>query len=281
MVRLGIILAIVLGIIITKMSFMVPDGTKKILKRLNEKKIYPSGRLIDYHDSLKIYVTIVGDSSKPALLLIHGSPGDWSAWENIITNDSVRSSFYILAVDRPGFGYTTVPALANLQEQADVVWQLLRQLNISSNITLAGHSYGGAVVEQLIIEHPESFRLAVMVAPTLSPEIMQPRWYNQVAKWPLVNKLISKAMRASNVEMLGLPESLSLNETAVGAIKTPIVYIQGNEDVLVAPETVNYFKGLKPAGVKYVIIEDMNHFTPWSDPHLINDAILGKSKNNY
>ena len=76
--------------------------------------------------------------------------------------------------------------------------------------------------------------------------------------------------------MLGLPESLELNEAAVSSIQIPIIYIQGKKDVLVAHETVDYFKKLKPTGVKYVIIEDMNHFTPWSDPNLITDAILGK-----
>ena len=81
--------------------------------------------------------------------------------------------------------------------------------------------------------------------------------------------------------MLGLPASLKNNEAAVSSIQIPIIYIQGMKDVLVDYETVDYFQGLKPDGVKYVIIEDMNHFTPWSDPYLINDAILGKTKDNY
>jgi pimeloyl-ACP methyl ester carboxylesterase len=263
------------------MSFVIPAGEKKVLQRLKEKNIYPTSRLISYQDSLSLSVITVGDSTKPALLLIHGSPGDWSAWENIITNDSVRSSFYILAIDRAGFGKTTVPALSNLQEQADVAWQALNQLDIARDITLAGHSYGGAVVEQLLIEHPDAFKLAVLVAPTLSPELMQPRWYNKVARWKLVNFIISHDLKSSNIEMLGLPESLKLNETAVPLINIPIVYIQGKKDVLVAHETVDYFRELKPDGVKYVIIEDLNHFTPWSDPYLINDAILGKTKDNY
>ena len=81
--------------------------------------------------------------------------------------------------------------------------------------------------------------------------------------------------------MLGLPASLKQNESAIPSIEIPIVYIQGKKDVLVDHETVDYFHKLKPDGVKYVIIDDMNHFTPWSDPYLITDAILGKTKDNY
>ena len=263
------------------MSFIIPDGEKKVLQHLHEKNIFPETEMISYQDSLLIKVVTIGDASKPALLLIHGSPGDWSAWENIILNDSVRESFYILSVDRAGFGATTVPALANLRDQAEVVWQVVLQLGISDSITIVGHSYGGAVVEQLLIDHANVFKQAIFVAPTLSPELMQPRWYNKVARWKPVNFIISKDLKASNIEMLGLPESLELNEDAISSIHTPIVYIQGKKDVLVDHETVDYFKRLKPNGVKYVIIDDMNHFTLWSDPYLINDAILGKSRTKY
>jgi pimeloyl-ACP methyl ester carboxylesterase len=109
---------------------------------------------------------------------------------------------------------------------------------------------------------------------------MQPRWYNKVARWKLVNFIISKDLKSSNIEMLDLPESLRLNETSLSSIHIPIIYIQGKKDVLVPHETVDYFNELKPDGVKYVIIEDMNHFTPWSDPYLITDAILGRTKDN-
>jgi pimeloyl-ACP methyl ester carboxylesterase len=280
MLRAGIILIVIVVVILTIMSFITPDSGEKVLERLKEKNIYPVSKIISYHDSLRIKVVTVGDTSKPALLLIHGSPGDWSAWENIITNDSVRAQFYILTIDRAGFGETTVPALVSVNDQADVVWQVMEYESITNNITIAGHSYGGAIVEQLLINYADAFDLAVLVAPTLSPDLMQPRWYNKVAKWKLVNKIISQDLKSSNLEMLGLPASLELNKDAVNSIETPIVYIQGKKDVLVDHETVDYFHRLKPKGVKYVIIDDMNHFTPWSDPYLITDAILGKSVGN-
>jgi len=257
-------------------TFALPASEKKVLEELGEKNIFPKENIIPYNDSLQIRAMTVGDRAKPALLLIHGSPGDWSAWVNIFLNDSVRANYYLIAIDRAGYGETTVPALIDLNDQADVVWQAITYLGIDNDITIIGHSYGGAVVEQLLIDHDSAFELAVLVAPTLSPELMQPRWYNKVARWRWVNYIISKDLKASNIEMLGLPASLRLNEGSVSSITTPIVYIQGKKDILVDHETVDYFRKLKPDGVAYIIIEKMNHFTPWSDPHLITDAILGK-----
>jgi pimeloyl-ACP methyl ester carboxylesterase len=277
MVRLGIILTVLVVVLAVLFSFM-PDGEEEVLQRLNNKDIYPIIKLLSYRDSLRVRVTSVGDETKSTLLLIHGSPGDWSAWENIFLNDSIRESFYILAIDRPGYGGTTVPAQTSLQVQADVVWSTLKQLQRTEKVIIVGHSYGGAVVEQLLINLPEAFDLAILVAPTLSPDLMKPKWYNKVARWKIVNSILSKDLKASNIEMMGLTKALELNEPNLSLIKTPIIYIQGKKDVLVPHETVDYLMEHKPDGVKYVIVEDMNHFTPWSDPYLITDALLGKIK---
>ena len=272
--KLGIALVIGAVLAVSILSFM-PDGGSEVLERLNEAGIYPKSRIVSYQDSLQIRAMQIGEPSKPALLLIHGSPGDWSAWEHIITNDSIREAFHIISIDRAGYGETTVPALEKLDEQANIVWYMMQELSQIRNITVAGHSYGGAVVEQLLIDHPDAFKKAVLVAPTLGPILMAPRWYNKVADWSLMKRLISNDLSSSNIEMMGLPISLQINEIKLPQIETPIIYIQGIEDILVPHETVDYFKEHKPSGVKYVIIEDMNHFTPWSDPYLITDAILG------
>ncbi len=273
--KLGIMFLLTVGGVFLFMAF-IPDGEGKVLNRLLAAGINPHEQFIPYHDSLKIRIMTFGEAAKPPLLLIHGSPGDWSAWENIIINDSVRSTYHIIAIDRAGYGRTTVPPLSGLATQADVVWQALTTLGLQREIVVVGHSYGGAVAEQLLLEHPQAFSLAVLAAPTLSPELMAPRWYNKVARWRMVNGLLSKDLRSSNIEMLGLPASLQANEDKLSLITTPIIYLQGKKDVLVPYETVDYFKNHKPHAVKYTIIADMNHFIPWSDPHLITNAVLGK-----
>lgn len=275
-IRLGILVVLTFAAILIIASFMIPDGNEKVLEKLNAKGIVLHPLVLSYHDSLKVKLMTTGDSAKQPLLLIHGSPGDWGAWENIIANDSIRERFYIISVDRAGYGETTVPALSKLSDQADVIWQALEQINITQKITISGHSYGGAVVEQLIIDHPHSFAKVIFAAPTLGPELMAPRWYNKVANWALINAILPKDLKASNIEMMGLPESLKLNEQYLSKINIPIVYIQGLKDVLVPYETVDYFKLHKNTGVKYIIIKKMNHFIPWSHPYLITDSILDK-----
>ena len=58
-------------------------------------------------------------------------------------------------------------------------------------------------------------------------------------------------------------------------VKCPVIVIQGKKDVFVPAENADFAKKmLVNAPVEFMLVEDMNHFVPWSHPYLIHDAIL-------
>lgn len=266
-------------IVLVASTSIIPDSAEKVLERIESKGIRATSLLSNYQNGKQVHILTIGNSSNTPLLLIHGSPGDWSAWDKIITNDSIRNMYYILAVDRAGYGLTTVEAQKDLSIQAAIIESALEEMGISSNIIVVGHSYGAAVAEQLLLDQPEKYALAIFVAGTLSPKLMEPRWYNRLANRGIVNSFLPNDLRVSNHEMMGLPKSLEAIEPTLNSIRTPIVFIQGESDVLVPFETAEYYKNVKNYGVEYVLLKDVNHFIPWTDPALITDILLKKSKN--
>jgi len=276
LIRISIVFLFILIAGIAILNLFLPESGKDILARIEQSKIEYNRLIIQYEDTLELGCYTFGNKSNPALLLIHGSPGDWSAWSNTIFNDSIRASYFIIAIDRPGYGLTSTPAQRELLLQANAVNTIINHLALN-DITIVGHSYGGAVVEQLLVDQSDKFSLALLIATTASPELMNPKWYNTFADWSVVKLMLPEAMNSSNIEMMGLPESLKLLEPKLVTITTPIIYIQGTSDVLVPVETINYFKQVKPNGVNYVVLEDIDHFIPWTDPFVINDILLGKS----
>ena len=252
---------------------MMPDGEGKVLARLQEKGIISESILHGYEEG-DLHIMKIGDQTLPMLLLIHGSPGDWSNWENIILDSQVRERYCILAVDRVGYGATTLKAESKLSDQTRPIWDFLDSYETDSTRVLAGHSYGGAVVEQMLIERPGYFTRAVFAAGTLSPDMQEPRWYNNFASLKLINKILPKTLKASNLEMVALSEALLKNEPKLRSISEEIIFIQGKKDVLVPYETMDYFKEYGPPQTQYIFKEKMNHFIPWSDPELIIDSIL-------
>ena len=58
-------------------------------------------------------------------------------------------------------------------------------------------------------------------------------------------------------------------------ITQPVTVIQGMKDVLVRPENAAFAKEMLINSKKldFIIVDDMNHFVPWSHPQLITNAI--------
>lgn len=271
----GIVLLVLLVALIIFANVMLNgiDETKAVSK-LNDAGINFEQNFVDFQGN-RINTYRIGNPDLPKALLIHGSPGHWSDWINVLLDKKLLNKMCLIVMDRPGYGNTEMPASRELTEQANVATSVMEfYCDQYKCYTVAGHSYGGGVVEQILLDHPATTVKGIYVAGTLSPEHQRRKWYNYLASVPLIKWMVPGIMRASNVEMMHLREGLSRNTSRIGSIRQPIIFIQGTEDVLVPYETVEYYKEMKPHGVTYVIIEGMNHFIPWTNPDLIVNALL-------
>ena len=212
-----------------------------------------------------------GTSGNPKMLLIHGSPGDWTAWNDQFKDSLLQSHFQVLSYDRPGYGETNLVATANLQLQAEAALMVMDQFP-NDRFVLVGHSYGGAVVEQLAIDNPERISHVVYVAPTLEPNAHHPKWFNQLAK--VFKPFLSRAWLSSDIEMMGLPKSLLNNEERLSTINVSATWLMGERDMLVPNSTITYYKNRTTHPTHYLIDEKANHFIPWEQSKWLNEILL-------
>ncbi|OON62893.1 alpha/beta hydrolase [Massilia sp. KIM] len=143
----------------------------------------PSGRIVEV-DGQRLHVRDQG--SGPPLLLLHGLGGNLGHF-NYGAVAQLSKSFRVVAVDRPGSGYSPragdVPA--DLSTQARALAGLVRQLGLERP-TVVGHSLGGATALTLALEHPDTVGALALVAPLTHPPeqvppvfrglLMRPRW---------------------------------------------------------------------------------------------------------
>ncbi len=249
------------------------QNDQKAFDELKNAGATPKIESVDFMGG-KINTISVGDPKRQRVLFIHGSPGDWSAWKGFLQDTMLLDSFFMVAYDRCGYGKTTINAQAQLQIHGETAKAIMDQYGNDQKWMIVGHSYGGAVVAYLIANYPNKIERAVLAAGAISPEFQEPRWYNKLAQKSLVNKLIGENMRASNLEMIGLPNGLRLLEEKYQNSEVEQVFIQGKKDVLVPYESMDYWKSLDMPNVTYVFKDDMNHFIPWSNPELIIDALI-------
>lgn len=141
---------------------------------------------------------------------------------------------------------------------------------------LIGHSLGGPLIAKMAMDYPELIDNLVIVAGSISP-YLEPneKWFRIPLNFLPVNLLIPKSFRASNTELLYLKPELIKMLPYWKNIRQPVTVIQGNKDVLVNPKNAAFAKEMliNSRKVNLVIVDDMNHFIPWSHPHLIKNAI--------
>ncbi len=252
--------------------------------------LLPSGAVA--HHSMPIQITLdqevltipfhwvsTNDFSQPLIVAIHGTPGSWSTWKAFINKTHITKHFTVLSIDRPGWGETQTQdkrVIPTFKEQSRIIGTWLEYIKDQTQqpLILLGHSWGGPVAAQLMIDYPTLIDGAVMVAGPFSPSLSEPRWYHKWANTKVIGWLIGSALRRSNQEMLPLAKELAIMQNSLASIDAPIVIIQGDRDKLVPKGNADYLKEkLINSPVKLIRYPQLGHFIPFRQPELMAAGI--------
>lgn len=88
------------------------------------------------------------------LILLHGFAEDHQIWNGVITG--LQNYARIICPDLPGYGDSEALETSSIDAMADMIYQLLREMNINNGIIL-GHSMGGYVALAMLEKYPEIF----------------------------------------------------------------------------------------------------------------------------
>lgn len=245
---------------------------QKVIEELLTHNVVPKTEFVSF-GNYSIHTKYIGDLSLPKVLFIHGSPGYWFDFKKVFADAELRKQFCLISFDRPGYGKTSVPAMGSLSNQARVAAKVLEHyLQKDEKSIVLGHSFGGAALEQLLIDYPDNIKHAIYVAPCLSPEYQEAKWYNILAAGGIPQRILPHELKNSNKEMLDLSECLMKNESRISAIDVPTTYIQGKKDILVPFKTLDYYQKYH-SNINSILLDDLDHFVPWSRPDLIVETI--------
>jgi pimeloyl-ACP methyl ester carboxylesterase len=186
----------------------------EVTVRRVEAALPPRGRFVDMPGG-RLHVVERGQG--PALLLVHGLAGQLCHFTYDLV-DRLAEQYRVVAVDRPGSGYSLREpgASAALSAQADMLSALIERLQLGRPL-LVGHSMGGAVALVLAQRHPERVSGLALIAPLTHPvqevhsafnglKIARP-WVRRVAAWTLAVPL-SIVRRGEVLRVLFHPEAV-------------------------------------------------------------------------
>ncbi len=95
-----------------------------------------------------------------AVVMLHGLPGTYRDFDPVLP---LLQGRHVIAIDRPGFGWSKGGPLP-YQDQIDTVHELLTRLDLAPAI-LVGHSFGGTLALGVARRYPQDVARMVLVAP--------------------------------------------------------------------------------------------------------------------
>jgi len=182
------------------------------MARKVEAALPPVGRFVDVPGA-RLHVVERGQG--PTLLMVHGLGGQLGHFTYGIV-DQLATQYRVVAVDRPGSGYSVrAPgASAALGAQADALAALIDRLQLGRPVVV-GHSLGGAVALALAQRHPQRVAGLALVAPlthlvqgvpaAFSGLVIAKPWLRTLVAWTLA-----------------VPVSIVIRDKVLGLVRHPL-----------------------------------------------------------
>lgn len=273
--RYAIFLLFIVYVIICQSCMKMRMSSKKTAAYFESAHVDFIDKTLHFKDHSIHYVQ-TGDETKPTLFFVHGSPGSWDAYKAYLQDSLLLSKFRMIAVDRPGFGYSDFGTAENLATQSMWINEMVRQIDNKKPIALIGHSLGGPVIVKMAIDAPKRYSCLVILAGSVDPKAENPELWRPIIKSKPLRYLIPGALRPANDELWYLKSDLIKMQPNLDKVTSEVKVIHGTKDRLVPYSNMDFIRKelVNAKKMDTISIKDADHFIPWTHYEIIRDELL-------
>jgi pimeloyl-ACP methyl ester carboxylesterase len=230
------------------------------------------------------------DKSKPNLLFIHGAGLTALSWTLQLKGLAGKSN--VIAVDLPGHGHSKGPGTDSIKTYANVVADLISALKLHK-CTAIGTSMGGGIVQQLLIDFPDSIHAGILINTgaklKVSPDILKAakadykKFITGMSNILLPSDTDTKKLAASLKDALKIDLEVVLGDyTAcdnfdirgrLHKINLPVLVISSKNDIM-TPVWYGEYLSKMINNSRLEVIEGAGHLVQFEKPKALNTAIL-------
>jgi pimeloyl-ACP methyl ester carboxylesterase len=189
---------------------------------------------------------------RPPLLLIHGAGGTHMHWPAALRR---LPGWNVYALDLPGHGKSAGPGCDSIGAYCDVVYRFVQASGLE-RVILAGHSMGGAIVQEFALYYPGRLAGIVLVGTgarlRVAPAILEgirsdfSATVRTIADWvhdknvpeQLKRLYVQRTLENDPAVMVGDFYACDQfdRRADVGRIETPALVVCGSNDVMTPPK---------------------------------------------
>lgn len=254
---------------------------KEIAQHYRDKTSKPLFHIIE-NDSVRLhYVTFGQDTAQP-IIFIHGAPGSWDGYMNMLDDSALQHNFHLISVDRPGYGKSQKhpkKKTYSLETQARTIMMALRSNHSQKQPIIVGRSYGAPVAAKIAALFPDKIQKIVLLSPAIDPETEKFWWFSKFGKVFLVRWFLPERMNTATDEKFAHVAELRKLLPDWQKIKSDVTVMAGGKDWIV--DTTNFTfakKMLTGKKAKFIFIPESGHLISYSRPDLVKKEFFEPMK---
>ena len=152
------------------------------------------GYYIKTESNVKIYVEDINENGTETILFLHGWPGDHNLFEYQFDYFS-KMGYRCIGLDQRGFGESDKPLDGyDYDTLSDDVKCIVDQLQLK-NVTLLGHSTGGAIAIRYMARHDECRISKLVLCGAAAPSLIKRSYFHYGLKEEAVKDIINETYR--------------------------------------------------------------------------------------
>ena len=233
------------------------------------------------NDTAKLFVATTGADTLPPLLLIHGAPGAWYGYIQMVDDTALQHRFQILSVERPGYGHSRKRGQRSVREIDQQAGRIALALSLNRSgkpAIVMGRSYGAPVALRLATMMPQRIGHLVLISAAIDPDKEKFWWFSKFGRSPFIQWALPRPLNTATDEKYAHVTELKKLVPQWARLQTPVTVLQGGTDWIV--DTTNFtFAKRMLAGkrAEFVFLPQSGHLITNSNPDLIRSLIVQKA----
>lgn len=233
----------------------------------------------NYHESggRRLRYLEIGSDSLPLVVFIHGAPSSSAFWKSFLRDSSLLSKAKLLAVDRPGYGYSGYgKPETSVKKQAALIADIIKEKRgRHPSIILHGSSYGGTVAARIAMDFPALVDGLLLQSAALEPGQEKTYQFSHVTENWLLRWLLPGSIHVANVEKLSHRAQLDSMANLWSRIRSAAIVLHGEADSLIYPSNAQYAeqKLTNAAYLEVQMLEGRKHDLLWYQRELLLNSL--------
>ena len=252
---------------------------KQIDDHYKNRQTKPKLKYLNYK-SYHIYHAVVGDSTKPLLLYIHGAPGAWYSSMRLLDDTVLQQNFRMIAVDRAGFGKSNKGlSVTSIDQHVRYLEQLVREYNQpGKKIYMLGSSYGAPIAAAFAMHNPQLMEELYLISPILDPATEKIFWFSYLAKIAFVNMWLSTPWQVATDEKFAHRRELRKLKPYWKQITNKTYVIMGQKDWIADKSNLSFARHMLENAdhPEFYLLPNVGHGIIWQRTDLLKNLLLKK-----